>query len=73
MRVGGRYAELPFRWSADVEFPDERAVTGGIGMLFSGGAAALELGGERGWRGGSAAGLDESFWRMSLSLSLLGR
>jgi hypothetical protein len=73
LRVGGRYAELPFRWSADVEFPNERAVTGGLGMLFSGGAAALELGGERGWRGGSAAGLDESFWRLSLSLSLLGR
>jgi hypothetical protein len=73
LRLGGRYAELPFRWSQDVEFPAERAVTGGLGMLFSGGAAALELGAERGWRGGSAAGLDESFWRVSLSLSLLGR
>lgn len=73
VRVGGRYAELPFRWTADVEFPDERAVTGGLGMIFGGGAAALELAGERGWRGGEAMELDESFWRVSLSLSLLGR
>lgn len=73
VRVGGRYAELPFRWTADVEFPDERAVTGGLGVIFGGGAAALELSGERGWRGGDAMELDESFWRVSLSLSLLGR
>ncbi len=73
LRVGGRYAELPFRWAADVEFPDERAVTGGLGIIFGGGAAALELSGERGWRGGDAMGLDESFWRATLSLSLLGR
>jgi hypothetical protein len=73
LRVGGRFAQLPFRWSADAEFPEERAVTGGLGILFGGGAAALELGGERGWRGGDAAGLEEAFWRMSLSLALLGR
>lgn len=73
IRVGGRYTQLPFRWSPTAEFPDERAVTGGLGILFGGGAAALELGGERGWRGGDAAALDESFWRVSFSLSLLGR
>ncbi|HEX6037999.1 hypothetical protein [Longimicrobium sp.] len=73
VRLGGRYAELPFRWSADAEFPDERAVTGGLGILFGGGAAALELSGERGWRGGDASVFDESYWRASLSLSLLGR
>lgn len=73
VRLGGRYTELPFRWSADAEFPDERAVTGGFGLLFGGGAAALELGGERGWRGGDSALVDESFWRVSLSLQLLGR
>jgi hypothetical protein len=73
VRLGGRFTELPFAWEADAEFADERAVTGGLGMLFSGGAAALELSGERGWRGGDAAGIDESFWRVSLSLSLLGR
>lgn len=73
VRVGGRYAKLPFRWSAESEFPDERAITGGLGILFGGGAAALELGGERGIRGGDAAGLEESFWRVSFSLALLGR
>jgi hypothetical protein len=73
LRVGGRFAQLPFRWNANAEFPEERAVTGGIGILFGGGAAAIELGGERGWRGGDTAGLEESFWRMSLSLQLLGR
>lgn len=73
VRLGGRFTQLPFRWSPEAEFPDERAVTGGLGILFAGGAAALELGGERGWRGGDAAQLDESFWRLSFSLSLLGR
>ena len=73
VRIGGRFAQLPFRWSADAEFPEERAVTGGLGVLFGGGAAAIELGGERGWRGGDAAGLEEAYWRLSLSLSLLGR
>ena len=73
LRVGGRYSELPFRFDASADFVDERAATAGIGMIFSGGAASLDLSGERGWRGGDAAGLDESFWRVSLSLSLLGR
>lgn len=73
LRVGGRFAQLPFRFDEDAEFVDERAATAGIGMIFGGGAASLDLSGERGWRGGDAAGLDESFWRVSLSLSLLGR
>ena len=73
LRLGGRLSQLPFRWEEDGEFVDERAVTGGIGMIFSGGGASLDLSAERGWRGGDAAGLDESFWRVSLSLSLLGR
>ncbi|HEX6373800.1 MAG TPA: hypothetical protein VF006_33035 [Longimicrobium sp.] len=73
LRVGGRFSQLPFRFDSSADFVDERAATAGIGMIFSGGAAALDLSGERGWRGGDAAGLDESFWRVSLSLSLLGR
>lgn len=73
VRLGGRVSQLPFRWSADGGFVDERAVTGGAGMRMAGGAAALDLSLERGWRGGDAAGLDESFWRVGLSLSLLGR
>jgi hypothetical protein len=73
LRAGGRLTQLPFRWAEDAEFADERAFTGGIGMIFGGGAALLDLSGERGWRGGDAAGIDESFWRVSLSLSLLSR
>jgi hypothetical protein len=73
LRLGGRYAQLPFRFNDAGDFVDERAGTAGIGMVFGGGAAQLDLSGERGWRGGDAAGLDESFWRVSLSLSLLGR
>ncbi|HYR10431.1 MAG TPA: hypothetical protein VEQ60_21835 [Longimicrobium sp.] len=73
LRLGGRYAQLPFRFDGAGEFVDERAGTAGIGMVFGGGAAQLDLSGERGWRGGDGAGLDESFWRVSLSLSLLGR
>ena len=73
VRLGGRYTQLPFRWSPSAEFPDEKAVTGGMGMLFAGGAAVLELGAERGWRGGDAAQVDEGFWRLSLTMSLLGR
>ena len=73
LRVGVRYAQLPFRWEDDGEFLDERAVTAGLGMLFSGGGAAMELAGERGMRGGSEAGLEESFWRLSFTLSLFGR
>ena len=73
VRLGGRYAQLPFRFEAEGEFADERAVTGGVGLIFGGGAAALELSGERGQRGDSSVGLVEDFWRMSISLSLLGR
>lgn len=73
LRVGARLAQLPFRWEAGSEFVDERALTGGLGIVFAGGAANLDLSAERGWRGGDAAGFDESFWRVSLSLSLLGR
>ena len=73
LRVGGRLSQLPFRWDEGSEFVDERAATAGIGIVFGGGAATLDLSGERGWRGGDAAGFDESFWRVSLSLALLGR
>lgn len=73
LRVGGRLTQLPFRWDDGSEFVDERAVTGGIGIVFGGGAATLDLSGERGWRGGDSAGFDEEFWRVSLSMALLGR
>jgi hypothetical protein len=73
VRLGGRMTQLPFRWDEGSEFVDERAVTGGLGIVFAGGAATLDLSAERGWRGGDAAVLDESFWRVSLSMALLGR
>lgn len=76
VRVGARYSTLPFRWQASggtSDFPTERAVTAGIGGRIAGGAALIDLAGERGWRGGSAAGLDERYWRLTASLALLGR
>lgn len=76
LRVGARYAQLPFRWSTpsgDLDFPDEQAVTAGIGARLAGGAAMVDLTAERGARGGDGAGVDEGFWRASLSLTLLAR
>lgn len=79
LRLGARYAQLPFRWEGaaggDNDFPTERAVTAGLGTRFTsaGGIALVDVAGERGWRGGDAAGFDESFWRISLTLSLLAR
>lgn len=76
LRLGARYATLPFRWGsaeAGAAFPDEKALTAGLGARLAGGAAQVDLGGERGWRGGGDSVLDESYWRMTLSLTLLGR
>lgn len=76
IRIGGRTASLPFRWDAaggDDEWIEERALTGGLGVILAGGAARTDLALERGTRGGAAAGLDESFWRMSFSFIILGR
>lgn len=79
IRLGARWTQLPFRWEAPgggdaaAEFPEERAVSAGIGARIAGGAARLDLAGERGTRGGDAAGFTEDFWRLALSLSLLGR
>ena len=73
LRLGARYGQLPFRWSTTSEFPNERAVTGGLGLSFGGGAALFDASAERGWRGGAAAGVDEPYWRFSFSLRVLGR
>ncbi|HEX8395152.1 MAG TPA: hypothetical protein VF665_22585 [Longimicrobium sp.] len=72
VRLGARWAQLPFRYGTG-EFADERALTAGLGVVIGGGQATLNLSGERGMRGGDAAGIDESFWRVAFSLSLLGR
>jgi hypothetical protein len=73
LRLGGRYEQLPFRWTSTAEFPNERAVTAGLGFGFNGGAALIDAAAERGWRGGTAAGVDEPYWRFSFSISILGR
>jgi hypothetical protein len=73
VRVGGRYGQLPFRWTPTSAFPTERAVTAGLGLGFGGGAAQVEAAAERGWRGGAAADVDEPYWRFSFSLRILGR
>jgi hypothetical protein len=74
LRLGARYAQLPFRWSgADTDFPSERAVTAGLGLRLGGPAATLAAAAERGWRGGSSAGIDEPYWRFTFSLQVLGR
>lgn len=68
LRLGGRYAAIPFP-GADGEWLDERAVTGGIGARLAGGVARADLAVERGWGGVE----DSAFWRISLSLTALGR
>jgi hypothetical protein len=75
LRVGARYDQLPFAWQdlgGGAGFANETALTGGLGVRLAGGAAQLDLGAERGWRGG-APGFDEPYWRVSLSAALLGR
>ncbi|HEX2095380.1 MAG TPA: hypothetical protein VHG28_23490 [Longimicrobiaceae bacterium] len=76
VRLGARYSALPFRWGSTQDgnaFPGERALTAGLGARLAGGAALVDLAAERGWRGGGDSVLDESYWRATLTLTLLGR
>jgi hypothetical protein len=76
LRLGARYDQLPFAWqdgAGDAGFPTETALTGGLGLRLAGGAAQLDVGAERGWRGGGAPGFDEPYWRLTLSAAILGR
>ncbi|CAN5840924.1 hypothetical protein BH23GEM6_BH23GEM6_09560 [soil metagenome] len=76
VRLGARYAALPFSWDrpgAPAAFPAERAVTGGIGLLLGGGAARSDLSVEIGRRGGGDAALSESYSRFVFSVTALGR
>lgn len=76
IRLGARRTGLPFSWGepgAPAEFADESALTAGLGLLLANGAVRADLATERGRRGGSNAGIDESFWRTTLSITVLGR
>lgn len=73
LRVGVRHGQLPFRFGGnDNDWADETAYSAGTGLIL-GGAAQLDLAVERGQRGGATAGLDESYWRIIFSASVLGR
>lgn len=75
LRLGARYAQLPFSngpFGGDLGDAAERALTGGFGIRLAGGAATLDVAVERGWRDGGA-GLSEKYWRSVVSLRVLGR
>lgn len=81
IRIGGSWANLPYHL-ADEEKATEWTVGGGIGMRLADAArepyAAADVTLERGSRSGFASptiesGLEESFWRVTISLSLFGR
>ena len=70
LRVGYRYADLPF-YDTGLEQLNEQAVTFGFGMRVAGGKAAFDMGFEIGSRGDLATtGTEESFQRISLSLGI---
>ncbi|MEX2569785.1 MAG: hypothetical protein WD737_00670 [Gemmatimonadota bacterium] len=74
LRLGARTGALPFRWSEEGDgWADERALTGGLGLLLGGGAVRSDLSLEFGSRGAEAGGLDESFWRFGFSVRVLGQ
>lgn len=76
IRLGGRHAALPFSWSqpsAGEEWTDERALTSGLGLILAGGATQADVALERGWRGGADAALEESYWRVTFSVTVFGR
>lgn len=73
VRLGGRYAKLPFPFEGAT--PSEWAVSAGLGARLTGTeeepAAVLNASAERGARGDlEQDGLEESFWRFTVSLSL---
>lgn len=76
LRVGARWAQLPFRWGAAAQgnaFPDERAASAGLGFRLGGGSALGDVAAEVGRRGGGGSVLEEDFWRVTMSLTLLAR
>jgi hypothetical protein len=75
LRIGGRTAALPFRWTGvgTEEWAGERVLSVGSGVVLAGGATRTDLSVEFGSRGGEESGLDESFWRLGFSVRVLGR
>ncbi|MGH7466443.1 MAG: hypothetical protein ACRENP_00505 [Longimicrobiales bacterium] len=80
LRVGYRFAQLPFALSGD-EPAGEWAVSLGLGLRLASddfgplavGDLAIERGHRSGWDGSISGGLTENFWRFSASVSLFGR
>lgn len=81
LRLGARTTKLPFHREGE-DAPSEWAVTGGIGLRLVeddfGPLAVADIGVERASRTGlgsasTQGGLEEHFWRFTVSLSLFGR
>ena len=81
LRVGASWSQLPYH-SADETAAQEWSVTGGVGFRLAGDPsnpqAVLDATLERGNRSGfesteNPAGLEERYWRFTISLSLFGR
>jgi hypothetical protein len=80
LRLGYRYAQLPFHLTTD-EPANEWAASLGLGLRLAGddfGPLAvadfgLERGRRSGWDGNAIGALTENYWRFSASISLFGR
>lgn len=69
LRLGGRWARLPFRLQGNA--PAERALTFGLGLRLQGGRAHFDATGEVGSRADAESnGVEESFNRYSVSLAV---
>jgi hypothetical protein len=72
LRLGARHKELPFAFEGE-DWAAERSLTAGLGIRMAGDFAQLDLSAERGSRGGEAIGIEESFWRLAFTATVLGR
>lgn len=81
LRIGARRTQLPFHGNSE-SAASEFTVSGGLGFQLAGDdfgpLAMADLGFERGKRNGwestaNPDGLSETFWRMTVSVSLFGR
>ncbi len=72
LRIGARTGVLPFGGDPESDGVTERAATFGIGALIAGGLVRPDIAAEFGTRT-DGTGLDESFWRVGVSMRVLGR